>query len=244
MKLNSTDSGEAAGTESGDSCPLNAGTGEDSRSCGQECPRAFLDPHSEIARHRHRLPHWQQGSVYCFVTWRLADSISTSKLLELKAEQDAWLRYHPKPWDASTEADFHRRFSRRMERWLDEGAGSCVLREPSNAEIEAKTIGHFDGDRYEVACFVVMPNHVHALFRPHENHSLRQIVQSWKGFSARQINSNMHRNGSLWQDEYFDRLIRNEAHFAKCVEYIRENPAKANLQPREFLWFEKVEHSD
>src|SRR5690606_18388751 len=93
----------------------------------------------------------------------------------------------------------------------------------------------FDGERYELASFVVMPNHVHVLFRPLGGHGLSAIVKSWKGFTAREINQRICRTGALWQDEYWDRLIRNERHYFKVAEDIRENPAKANLHDGQFI---------
>src|SRR5690606_1647656 len=60
--------------------------------------------------------------------------------------------------------------------------------------------------------------------------------KSWKGFTAREINQRICRTGPLWQDEYWDRLIRNERHYFKVAEYIRENPAKANLRDGQFIW--------
>ena len=55
---------------------------------------------------------------------------------------------------------------------------------------------------------------------------------SQKGFSARAINQRLGRRGSLWQDEYWDRLIRSDRHFFKVAACIRENPVKAGLEGR------------
>jgi len=108
------------------------------------------------------------------------------------------------------------------------------LKDPENSRIAADTLRHFDGERYELASFVVMPNHVHVLFRPLGKHVLAGIVKSWKGFSAREINKRIGKTGALWQDEYWDRLIRSEQHFFKVAEYIRENPLKAKLKESGF----------
>ncbi|MBI4664729.1 MAG: HsdR family type I site-specific deoxyribonuclease [Verrucomicrobia bacterium] len=80
-----------------------------------------------------------------------------------------------------------------------------------------------------------MPNHVHVLFRTRSPHRLEEIVKSWKGFTAREINRRIGKTGTLWQEDYWDRLIRSSRHFAKCVEYIRENPSKAKLRQGEFI---------
>jgi type I restriction enzyme R subunit len=220
-------------TESGFSNPLFGGKG------GRECPPSvdgsFFNPHGEIDKTSHHLPHWQQGEAWVFVTWRLGDSLPKAKLDQWKHEREAWMMHHPKPWDEKTEAEYHERYSRQIDEWLDQGSGSCVLQDPANARIVADALRHFDGKRYGLASFVVMPNHVHVLFRPLGAHTLPEIVKSWKGFTAREINKRIGKKGALWQDEYWDRLIRNERHFFKVAEYIRENPMKAMLREGQFI---------
>jgi hypothetical protein len=63
-------------------------------------------------------------------------------------------------------------------------------------------------------------------------------MRSWKGFTARQINKPLERSGSLWQRDYFDRLVRDEKHFANCIRYIRRNPEKARLGGGEYILYE------
>jgi type I restriction enzyme R subunit len=221
-------------TESGFPNPLHKVNG------GQECPpsvgtAAFFNQHAEVDKTTHHLPHWQQGEAWVFVTWRLGDSLPKAKLDQWKEERAIWLSQQPEPWDEKTEAEYHDRFSRQIDEWLDLGSGSCVLKDPANAKVVADAVRHFDGDRYGLASFVVMPNHVHVLFRPLGNNTLAEILKSWKGFTAREINKRTGKTGPLWQDEYWDRLIRNERHFFKVAEYIRENPVKAKLREGEFI---------
>ena len=184
----------------------------------------FFNPNVDIDITRHRLPHWQQGNVWIFATFRLNDSLPTVLLAQWEKERDDWLSQHPRPWDWKTEAEYNERFPRRFEYWLDQGRGSCVLKDPAIAKIVADALRHFDGERYELAAFVVMPNHVHVLFRPLGNHRLPAIMKAWKGFTAREINRRIGESGRLWQPDYRDRLIRNERHFYAAMEYIRDNP--------------------
>jgi len=206
---------------------------------GQECPPSnqFLDPFSPVEPHQHRLPHWQQGSVYYFVTWRLADSLPREKLERWNEERVVWSRLHPQPWNVETESEYHEKFSTAVDNWLDEGGGSCVLRDPDLASVVSDALLHFNGRRYSLDAFVVMPNHVHVLFRLLAPHHLESVVQSWKGFSAREINRRLGKHGRLWQPDYWDRLIRNEGHWLKCLEYIQENPIKARLSQNEYVLF-------
>ena len=176
-----------------------------------------------------------------FVTWRLRDSLPQAKLEQWREERNLWLLRHPRPWDARTTNRFAIQFSRRIENWLDQGSGSCLLKDPALSRIVGDSLRHFDGLRYELASFVVMPNHVHVLFRPLGSHHLKNIVKSWKGFSAHVINRKIGESGRIWQKDYWDRLIRHPRHFLKCAEYIRKNPEKAELRRGEFLLFEKVQ---
>ncbi len=202
------------------------------KTLGLENPQSFFDPYGEIDVTHNFLPHWQQGNVYVFVTWRLGDSLPQTKLDQWKEEKDVWLKRHPRPWDIGTAIRFHKRFSRRI--------GSCVLKDPALANMVADAFRHFDGERYELVSFVVMPNHVHVLFCPLGSHPIPKIVKSWKWFTARKINRKIGTSGRFWQEDYWDRLIRHPLHFSRCVEYIRDNPTKAGLHDGQFLLFEKV----
>ena len=202
---------------------------------GSNKPHTFFTPNTQTDTHQRNLPHWQQGEVWFFVTWRLADSVPQTKLMDWEREKRIWLLHHPKPWDGATVIEYRERFPQRFEEWLDQGSGSCLLREPQNAQIVANALLHFDGLRYEMASFVVMPNHVHALLRPLGENQIPAILKSWKSFTAREINRRMGRAGSLWQQEYWDRLVRSEEHFRKFAAYIAENPAKAKLRVGEFI---------
>src|SRR4029077_8626429 len=187
-------------------------SGEDARA-PERSP--FLDPYSDIDIHEHHLPHWQQGDVFYFVTYRLADALPAGKLGEWRDEKNVWMRRHPEPWDAKTEAEYHRLFSNRIDEWLDAGHGSRILRQPALARIVADAFHHFDGKRYDLDSFVVMPNHVHVLFRLRAGEALEKVVHSWKSFTAKEINrarerGRLARTGQVWQEEYWDRMIRNE----------------------------------
>ena len=201
----------------------------------------FYSPDRDTTKKRHLLPHWQQGPAHLFVTWRLADSLPAAKLRHWSEERDIWLEFHPRPWDAATEHEYHQRFSHQIERWLDQGIGSCVLQAPQIAAVVSNALHFFHGKRYELAAYVVMPNHVHVLFQPIASQRLDAIVQSWKGFTARAINKRLGKTGRLWQPDYWDRLIRSEEHYVKCLDYIRQNPAKAALNNGQYVLFDKTE---
>ena len=95
---------------------------------------------------------------------------------------------------------------------------------------------YFDGKRYRLFAWVVMPNHVHVLVELFEDHTLDQILHSWKSYTATEANNILGRRGQFWYREYYDRYIRNEAHFARAVEYIHNNPVAAGLVSRAEDW--------
>jgi REP element-mobilizing transposase RayT len=191
----------------------------------------YFNPNLKILHSRNRLPHWQQEGAAYFVTFRLADSMPQGVLEKWRTTRKCWMARHPLPWDKATEMAYHRLFPRTMEKFLDAGYGSCRLAEPTCSRILYDTLLHFNGLRYEMYTFVIMPNHVHLLFQINPAWQLEQLMHSWRRFSAREINKVERRSGSLWQKDYFDRLIRNEVHFTNCVRYIERNPKKANLKP-------------
>jgi REP element-mobilizing transposase RayT len=67
-----------------------------------------------------------------------------------------------------------------------------------------------------------MPNHVHLLVEVWQT-PLSDLLERWKGYTARTINRVLGRSGKLWQDDYWDRFIRDEAHYRKVVRYIEWN---------------------
>jgi len=198
----------------------------------------FFNPYADIRFTANRLPHWQQEGAVYFITFRLVDAVPHRLRSQWESEREAWLRVHPQPWSAEVEREYHERFSGAIERWLDAGYGSCILRRRDCAQIVAEALRHFDGERSAIISSVVMPNHAHALFVQNANWPLEKLLRTWKSFTSRKINSLVGRKGSLWQRDYFDRLVRDEKHFANCVRYIRRNPAKARLQSGEFILYE------
>jgi len=190
----------------------------------------FFDPSQDIRKHGDKLPHWQQGEVMQFVTFRLGDAIPREKLQLWLEQRKIWLNHHPKPWTPATEADYRKEFIWKLERWLDQGAGSCLLREPAARDILAEVLMKFQSVRVEHHAWVIMPNHVHLLFTPQA--PLEKLIQAWKATSSRRLGK-----GSIWQRNYRDTLIRDFDHFANAVRYIRRNPVKAKLPEGAFtLW--------
>jgi REP element-mobilizing transposase RayT len=82
---------------------------------------------------------------------------------------------------------------------------------------------------------VVMPDHVHAIFRVIHPYTLSQVLQRLKGRSARQINQTLQREGRVWLVESFDHIIRHADELLEKIGYIRWNPANNGLEDSQAL---------
>ncbi len=83
---------------------------------------------------------------------------------------------------------------------------------------------HFDRQRYHLLAWVVMNDHVHVLVMPLGSCQLQDIVHGWKSYTAIRIQRARGIAGPLWQEEYFDRIVRDDREFLYTAEYILNNP--------------------
>ena len=188
------------------------------------------DPHQNELRaagwrSRGYLPHFDSIAIPQFITFHLADSmprkVISSWQNELKLVQDERQKLL---------------LMRRVEKYLDQGYGQCVLKNTQVASMVQNSLLKFDGLRYRLFAWVVMPNHEHSLMTRFENYELKDLLHSHKSYTAHEANRILGRTGKLWIDDYFDRYTRNEKHFYKTIEYIENNPVKAGLCERPSDW--------
>lgn len=160
-------------------------------------------------------PHIDSGGIVQSVTFRLGDSVP-------RALQERW-RAESKRGGADPALLW------RIAEYEDAGHGACYLRRPEIAQLVEGALLYFDGVRYRLLEWCVMPNHVHVLLEFMPGHRLADIVRSWKSYTSKQANRILGRTGIFWARDYFDRYIRDEGHLETARHYIRENPAKAGL---------------
>lgn len=202
----------------------------------------FYNPFADLVQSHNRLPHREQFQATYFLTFRLADSLPQELIIQWKLKRKAWLDSHPTPWTQSQESDYHRKFSSTIERWLDAGYGQCPLKDPTYRNVVKKVLGHFDNSRCYHFAWVIMPNHVHTLTTLIADWPPKKALQSWKRQSTHEIGELLGKDiKSLWQKDYYDRLIRDRQHFANCVRYIRRNPEHARLPTTEYSPYESDE---
>jgi putative transposase len=202
--------------------------------------RPFSDLQTPEKRRRN-LPHWEVPGATYFITLHLADSLPAGVLREFDIACAAWLRAHQvshrrqvRLLAEEAQQEFQRLFSAREERWLDTGRGCCALRNSSCRAFVLEALCSFDGNRYALDAWVVMPNHVHALVQPFNGWAMATIAASWKKFSARRINATLGKAGQFWRTEMFDYIVRDRDQLERFRRYISDNPIKARLSAGEY----------
>jgi REP-associated tyrosine transposase len=172
--------------------------------------------------HRRNLPHIYYNDGQYFITYRLANSIPQSALEDLKQEFS---------FKKKLTSIQQKRLFAKYDSILDSNElGIDYLAIQAVAEIVKITLHYQDSKEYKFICYCIMPNHVHLVFELlNENKGISKIMQSIKRISARKVNTIIQRSGKFWQDESFDRLVRNEKELFNIIKYVLMNPVKAGL---------------
>ena len=171
--------------------------------------------------YRRRLPHWQPSGKNLFLTWHLDGSLPRNRF--------------PPPGALSSGQAFV-----WLDRYLDEArCGPVWLEREEIASLVVDAIHYAANDlrHYDLHAYVVMANHVHLLIHPLVPPS--KLMQSVKGFSAREANKLLGRTGqAFWQNESYDHWIRDEPEFQRVRRYIELNPVRAGLaaKPEDYRW--------
>lgn len=174
------------------------------------------------------LPHFDEGGLYQFITYRLNDSVPEALRQQLENALN-------NPNHSLSQKEMVRR--KYLERLMDAGYGSCALQCKENAQLIIDAWQYFNGRRYDLHTGVVMPNHVHLLVRVYTGVLIGNLVQSWKSFTSRRFVVDEHLGyRPQWQRGYWDRYIRNEAHYQDALRYIINNPVEAGLVRRVEDW--------
>jgi REP element-mobilizing transposase RayT len=202
--------------------------------------------------HRRRLPHWESPGSPLFVTSCLAGSLSAAGMLDVRrfhqrlAQRNAPVGCPEKTWQRTCEVLVFR----RRDAWLDGQRDGSLLASPQIAAIVRDAMLHFHGLRYDVFAYVIMPSHLHWIFRPRAEwveelemqgsvRSPREtIMHSLLSFTALEMNRALHRKGPVWQSESYDRCLRSDEELMRVTEYVENNPVKAGLcrRPEDWEW--------
>jgi len=189
-------------------------------------------PTPEKWHSRGYLPHHDAPGRIQGITCRLHDSLPAPLLARLIEEIGPSRLVDP---------ELNRRYRQRLEALSDAGHGCCLLRHPQIAVALIQVLKKDDGRKYDLIAWVIMPNHFHIVIRQRV-FSLGYLVWLWKWALNRRV-SRLAAQGlspslpePFWQEEYHDRIIRDELHLLKAKEYVRDNPLKAGLVKRAEDW--------
>ena len=177
---------------------------------------------------RGRLPHWEVEGGRYFVTVRCHDSLPREVVARLQEIQESLTRVEPR---SDEFIGLQRRYFATTEKYLDAGGGSAPLRRTEAASALVASFAGLAEEGVSVRHFAIMPNHWHALLAPIGEASieLHGVMSRLKGRSSRAVNLALGWTGTLWQREWFDRWMRDDAEWERCVEYVRQNPVKAGI---------------
>ena len=137
---------------------------------------------------------------------------------------------------------------RHLPHWSLEGSAYFVTFRVTwgivfNEEEQRIVLEHIkEGNETFYHCYaaIVMPDHVHLLIRPNERMTLNRVMHGLKGVSAHKINLHRGTNGQVWQDESYDRIVRNDVEFRNELNYMYNNPVKKGLteEPEKYAgWY-------
>jgi len=179
--------------------------------------------------YRRHLPHWQPAGATLFITFRLAGSLPHTVVatLQEKREQEKRALSH------ASDVQGHRK--QAYQDALDvSDSGPHWLADPQVASIVAEALHYRHERAYDLLAFCIMPNHVHLVCTPLQRedgtyYAIHRILQSLKQHSARQANKVLGRQGTFWQEESYDHVVRDADELTRVVQYVISNPVKAGL---------------
>jgi putative transposase len=208
---------------------------------------------------RRNLPHWYMPHAMHFVTFRLAGTMPKEFLERLRRRRTELLR-KPDAGESTIEhrTRVHKLLFLEYDSYLDRNREIHWLDDPRIAALIRRSLYFWHGKKYHLACWSVMPNHVHVLLqpidiRPREGRErecqecgetadakspLSGIMHSLKGYTAHVANKLLGRSGEFWQHESYDHWVRDEDELERSVQYINANSVSARLadRPHQFPW--------
>ncbi|TVR32981.1 MAG: hypothetical protein EA390_04445 [Balneolaceae bacterium] len=191
--------------------------------------------------YRRNLPHWQEPGAEYFVTFRLAGSLPTEVVRQLKKLRDGFnKKFHQKADYQLRSRRFEDKFFKKYESLLDgQSTGPHWLKNNKIAAIVMESLHFRDHKEYDLYAYCIMSNHVHLVFRDlssnqedqkkEEAFPVTKTMQGLKSYTGLMANRELNRSGSFWCEESYDRLIRNANELENKIQYTLNNPVKIDL---------------
>lgn len=186
-----------------------------------------------------KLPHYQPEGAIFFITTRLKNSLPKSIVEKLRLEK---IKANEELVKISEQKDYYQRWYEEQRRYFGKWDAALDnsplsdnwLSNPRIAKIVQDSLHYFNGQRYELDAYCIMPNHVHIVLQPLEKsenvfYSLTSIMHSIKRFTAKEANKLLGRTGSFWQPETYDHIVRDDSELLRIILYVINNPVKAGL---------------
>ena len=180
-----------------------------------------------------RVPEWTLDRAIYHVSLHLADSVPASEReawIALRTELAAKAKSESRPLTANESDMLNALYSERVEKYLAAGYGACLLRNPKAADSLLGILEHGNGRDYALHCLAIMPNHLHVIVQFAESDKLRPALEQWKRISSHRINRVFGRNGQVWTNGSYTRIIRTRDEYARQVSYVVANPEVAGLR--------------
>ncbi len=189
-------------------------------------------------RYRRNLPHIQPIGGLLFVTYHVKGSIPHQQIEKWAADYECEKMQiqHSGKTDKETQLSLLReQYFFKYDKYLEKQGEMHFIKDEKLAKVVANSLHFWDGKKLELICYCIMSNHVHATFQLYEHDEnekpvyLDVILKSIKQFSATACNQLLERKGKFWQEESYDRLVRDSNELHNVIEYTLDNPIKAGL---------------
>ena len=176
---------------------------------------------------RRNLPHLYFDEGIYFITYRLANSYPYSRIAKKQRLNK----------EVKSSNGFKKHFI-RYDLQLDRNNTYVnYLLVPEIANICKYTIHYYNNIQYKLICYCIMPNHIHLVFELLSgNKGISKIMQSIKRISARKSNIILNKKGKFWQDESYDRWVRDDIELYFIIRYVLQNPVSARLVNNWYEW--------
>lgn len=182
------------------------------------------------------LPMWEANGAIYHISLHLSDSVPQDQLrawIEERARIDERLKDVINPPSANERArlidDMREVYNDRVERYLQAGAGECLLRDQRVAEEVVRTLQYNNGKNYALHMYCIMPNHVHVIASGFAKGDLRAQIETWKKVSTHCANRLLRRKGAMWRRDEYTHIIRSQAEYQDQLSYVWHNPETAGL---------------
>lgn len=184
--------------------------------------------------YKRKLPHWHPPNSVFALTYNLYGSLPKHILKQLLEERDDKIKSLERDNLDEKEQEealknIHALHFGKYDELLDNPQNQIQhLKQPEIAKLVLESLHYLNNNVWKMVCCCVMSNHVHLVVYKLEE-PLKDILQSHKSFTGRKANALLGLSGKFWEEETYDRKIRDRKEFTTQVRYTLFNPVKAGL---------------